>query len=413
MDSELEVKFENLKTWITNNGGYVNNKLGIKYITSDNRTVYAKEPINQNEFIFKIPDKCLINENSFKTLPITGTIDHELSADAKRIIVLLYEKFIKRDKSFYYPYIDILPSFEDFNYHPFIKFDVSRETIYKTLSDGSFNKLNAFITLYNTIKDTMLKFNETIKLFNEDILTEENIKWAFLILRTRQWKNGLCPFADLLQHSHKSTMLLETNTTTQTNDMVVKNDIQTNEIIYDNYGIYDDVMLFVAYGFVNKQDHKYGIDFTIQVNDNNPLNLFKKELINKFILTNKNLAVSKNEISNQLIWLFRMASITNTDIKMINLEDNDFYKKEISLDNECMAYRNLLEILKIKIQDTNKSLELCKNIMNTYDENSIEYAITYLNINSNDIYKSVFYLINRLWNEKLPHPFNTNLTINL
>ena len=244
----LQKQFNNLKNFILKNGGEVNDNLAIRFISQDNREIYALDTITVNTQLFKIPEKCCINKNTFHDT-FNQQIPQTYDSDVYGILTLLHHIFIEKEKSFYYPYLVMLPS--DFSYHPLQQYTPEKRNLWQKISVRIMRYIDLHLKKIGECTDIIKKINDECKLFPENIVTDENIRYCYLILRTRQWgTTGLCPLADMLQHSSSSNMLLIHDTTNKLAIMNAKMDVARNDTIFDNYGIYDDMSMFVGYGFV-------------------------------------------------------------------------------------------------------------------------------------------------------------------
>lgn len=400
MDEVLQSLFSSLKKWITENGGYVNENLGIKFVNQENRTIYAKNKITKNEMFFKIPKNCIINKEKFNVIPSSHDLPLDLTEDIARILIVIYCKFINTN-TFYKPYIDLLPS--SFNYHPFYKFDKCNIETYSSISEKIVDRFNINFELYKKTKEDTIKINQKYNLINENVLNE-NFDWGYLIIRTRQWGNGLCPFADLLQHSNSSSSILVQNKDTYESLMITSNDIEEGSIVYDSYGTYDDVTLFVNYGFLNKENPFFNIELETRKNTILPIDIIKDALLTKFLSLNNKFSIGESGIFNGLLELCRIASIDSNDIKLIDFTKEDYYKNIISLDNEARTISNLANIFELKLKETSKTLSFCNDILNNYNEETIEWKIAYLNIGYNKVLKNSVNILISNWNNKIYHP---------
>ena len=79
----VDIKFQELCNWITNNGGFVNPKLQLRD-GQYGRTVIATERI-ENEKIFEIPDNLILNDKT------TGLNFPDIGTRYTTVIALLVE----------------------------------------------------------------------------------------------------------------------------------------------------------------------------------------------------------------------------------------------------------------------------------------------------------------------------------
>ena len=105
--------------WVTQNGGRVNAKVEI--VASDDRGLgfQAMTDIGTGELLFEIPKACMPSLSSIPASSILQRIDQtktKLHSSQALLACLLTEEKIKKDKSFFAPYIQCLP--KDFRHHP-------------------------------------------------------------------------------------------------------------------------------------------------------------------------------------------------------------------------------------------------------------------------------------------------------
>ena len=219
-------KWNNLVKWITNNHGSVDG------ITMNNeRKILATKQLTNNHQIMKIPDKLHINGGIFnqKTSNMVATMAH-----------LLLE-LEKGNKSFYYPYLSILPN--DFDNHPLnIINNKNIETFIKLSPD--------FVHYIIEMKKSFTSCSKELKLLG--FKNDNTFMFCFLIIQTRAWITNdtvsLIPCMDLLEHRNfKSNLGLmkKHNFIMTTNDKY-----EIDEEVYDNYGFKDNISLLAQYNFL-------------------------------------------------------------------------------------------------------------------------------------------------------------------
>jgi hypothetical protein len=401
----MQEKFNVLKNWIVKNGGYVNEKLYIVEFDKGNRGIYTSEKIEKGEKIIHIPETICISKKVISKIPKCENIDltKYSSSDVYTISILLYHLFVEKEKSFYYPYLTLLPTFEEYSYHPICHFNNNKDN-WISISANISSRLSV---MYNIVENNIKLAKELCESYNiipKEFLTHDNLFWCALILQTRQWgSNGLVPFADLLQHSNDSTMLLSGIGEMYSGDIINK-----NEPIYDNYGVMDDTTLFTSFGFVDKTSKNkiFCIQPQYSVKSETLLGRIVKNEIEEIQKNTKMLFVSSNGISVNLIYLVRILCLTEMDILKIK-DVPKYYENVISLENEQKTNSNLLGIFKILIGD-----DKTKEILDKYsNENSLEHKIAYLNHEYKTILNNSSKIIIIQWLKQLKSPFNIKLDI--
>jgi|688.fasta_scaffold142938_2 hypothetical protein len=407
MSNSFEKKFTLLCEWIRNNGGFVSEKIQIDG-TSENRHIYALEDINENEKLIEIPKKCCISKDNISEIPDIKTIElSNLNDKGLLVTVLLYNMKLGKN-SFFYPYIKLLPKYHDYSYHPIFGFDAKAKERYAALSPAFALSIESIIKDIQNIADILSKPNAV---FTEDDVIYENIELCYLIALSRQWGQGLVPVADLFQHSNESNIILNIN-----NTMSTVNKIKGGEIIYDNYGKKSDMHMLAIYGFVdniedNTKQRIYEVSLNmIESKDN--FNNLKNTLIKNFLDSHKLFFLTRNGIQNDMIYLMRLATLSERDFRFVDYNTN-FFEKSISIDNECTTYKNLLNIIKQHSDKiTEQEIENSKNIIKSGLTNTIEYKIAKIILMQKNIFDENAKLIITAWNNLLGSQIKYEIKLN-
>jgi hypothetical protein len=239
---DLQTKYQNLCSWLNQNGSWVNPKMEIRSEGENGNGIWAREAIT-NEDLFNISNNCLLNaENSGLTFIDPNFLDHR----QKTTVALLFE--MNNPDSFWKPYLDLLPGFNSFESHP----------IYQAVK-GNFPKISLLINHYIENAHTEYqKFREKFEMYRNanGILLQvgdDDILYAYLLTVSRMWTGiGIVPVADLLQHSNRSNISLNKNE--QVCNMKSQDTIPAGHPIFDNYLLNDDIMLYINFGFVESSD---------------------------------------------------------------------------------------------------------------------------------------------------------------
>lgn len=239
---DIQTKYQNLCSWLNQNGSWVNPKMEIRSEGENGNGIWAREAIT-NEDLFNISNNCLLNaENSGLTFIDPNFLDHR----QKTTVALLFE--MNNTDSFWKPYLDLLPGFNSFESHP----------IYQSVK-GNFPKISLLINHYVENAHTEYqKFREKFEMYRNanGILLQvedDDILYAYLLTVSRMWTGiGIVPVADLLQHSNRSNISLNKNE--QVCNMKSQDTIQAGHPIFDNYLLNDDIMLYINFGFVESSD---------------------------------------------------------------------------------------------------------------------------------------------------------------
>jgi hypothetical protein len=318
----VEIKFNNLCNWMSTNGGFVNPKLSL--INGQfGRTVIANQKI-ENEDIFTLPKNLVLNhENS--NLNIEG----DKFSHRDLIVISLLKEYYKPN-SFWKDYLNLLPSLREFKDHPLIIYikgnfpTVSENVLIKTK-----NLHNEFVSLY----DKLTELNNQNKIVES--FTKEDLLWAFLTTSTRMWTGiGLVPLADLLQHSNNSNMILSDK---DSNLFMMAGSIGEGEEVFDNYALNDDFTLFTNFGFVESSNITViSINFMFE---ETILDGLKSSILNRKKMAPMN--ISSLGINQNLMRFIRLNLIDESDLKLVNLSDEELGNSMISLENELRCLKKV------------------------------------------------------------------------
>ena len=192
-------KYINFKKWLDDNGAiYPKVSFPVKF--SNIIGCQATEDIKQNNCIFYIPYKLLIDSSNIKInyLPTSLKKNNTL-----KLVLFLIEEYNKKEKSFYKPYIDIIMLNDYSNYTPFWKSD-DYDDLNDDLVEENINYyINEITDYYQQIFDKKKK--------KEDFIL---FKLFYVFVFSRQFNIGdnkmfLIPLADLLNHSPYSDIKYE------------------------------------------------------------------------------------------------------------------------------------------------------------------------------------------------------------
>jgi len=393
-DIDLNHKYEednnNLINWINNNGGFIHDDLYIDTKLEDDkihRSIYYKnkENISKNSTLTQIPHKLVISKNTFEHIqniqiwtniidnsPIL-TKEHEKKR-LKIIIALLYE-YTKKEQSFYYPYIKLLPKKNDFDNHP-INIYYENNKAFKILNSLSKN----FIKQVDSMSHELISFieiilhcNDELEIFDKNIYTNNHfkklIKWAFFIQKTRSWADGLVPFDDIFDHANNSNISLKkinSKTLDEDNHYIFKADDQFNEHkhdynIFDNYGHYNSMRLLLFYNFLPQNEINY-LYIPFKLNTKNNFDKLRFEEIKKCELKDSRILLCNNGPSKDLFTILRILCLTKNEYDALQSNTNKRkYEKIVSHENELKSVRLLLKLI-LDLKKSNYPLDNLNNI---------------------------------------------------
>jgi hypothetical protein len=371
----IDNKFQELCNWITKNGGFVNPKLQL----SDGqygRTVIATEKI-ENEKTFEISDNLILNAKT------SGLNIPELGFRYSTIVSLLIE--YKKPNSFWKEYLELLPHFNEFKNHPVFIYSQGK---FPTFSEGVHQKVKTLYDEFLQLYNFFVNYNREWKIIES--FTYDEFFWAYLCGITRMWTDiGLVPFADLLQHSNESNMILDQKdgTTFMTTEI-----IEAGQEVYDNYSV-DDISLLTTFGFVDKSPIT-----SAQIN----FKFEEKEGILKTITDDFNskippaaLTISTRGINEILMSYIRVNMLTIEQLKLVNFEIDNIGKEPITLENELLALKKVK--LRMSFILSEEEVEYVKNNYNSLNDGSIEKFICDLLIKMDSLKIQINQFVNNYW----------------
>lgn len=284
-----QTKFQALVNWVRENGGYVD-----KDVYVDGQLLRCKKDKLPLEVLIRIPYPLAIKGESW----IYHTIE-------------LLNEIGKGKESFYYPYIDMLPSMFEMKEHPFFKFkEDDIQHIEKINLEASLLLKNLYKD-YNQLKE---------KGCSQD---EEMLKYAIIITSCRaRERDGFTPVLDMLIPS-----LYTDNCKTPT-------------------------FLF-GYEYISQSDRVKSNDI-LKIPEINPMSLSKSYIItNNIDLECNTIPIPVKTKSESLTLYFCSSGIVSSSLekaKKIVLENEKVSENELNI----KAIELLLHVINISIQNETK-----------------------------------------------------------
>ena len=323
ISSQYSDKYEALINWLLSNGAYISKKLSPNETNPSNRFIYANKPILKNEQLLIIPNNLIISCINPKVYEICysiyGKIDGDINYDC--LLYFLSLDFNSKNSFFrsFYNYFPIL------NYKDF--------PVYMT--DEDLNKYN-ITGVSKEIYFAKKYINDLYEMSSDIVPVEfENYKKFFLYLSTRNYYRKIdnyelyymVPYADLFSHSINNNAEYYFDEKNNQFILYAKRNIKKNEEITILYGAYNNIELYVDYGFTIK-DNKFKCNITInfegklydlkgEINKSEILNLIN-EIKNDTKKSNKNIVNELIKILKDLINNYNKIN-DNNNINMKNI----------------------------------------------------------------------------------------------
>jgi hypothetical protein len=403
---DMNKKFQNLKKWITDNGGFIHDSLNLDILNSS-RGIVVKEKIPQGTKLYEIPLLLTININlsseinKFESKGVTYN-QHLI----KKILLIqkLYLEFQKKEESFYYHYLSLLPLLKDLSDQPLYKayynkdiktfvekFKVYNERVILLILEELEN-VNQCITYFNSLEQT-----------NNKIISCEDILYYYLLINTRSWgEYGMVPFLDLFQHRSINYTEFIDDTVKKILKCTSNKKLRENRFVYINYGIFDEEKLYTNYGFIAQNKKVSYPRFTnvflnLQIDQKNNLDQF---IYNQISILNSNTNIknklyfsNEEKLNETLMYYLRIINLNLTDMKNIDwTQTNLYYSNRISLENELKCYKMLLSLINSKFEIQKKL-----DIINKNDDEFLQTLKLLSNIEINNL-TSLKLTIVKLWN---------------
>lgn len=228
--------FESMKRWIEDNGGFIgsiNLHKGIYGISYE-----SSKEISEDEVLVRIPKKLWIDEKH------KSVKDMKVSSGVKTLLALWFE-ISKGEKSFYYPYIMMLPEYRDFEEHPLVlaRFDIKSKIMkeWQQMSEYFYEKVHLLIISYQRLLDKIRSLNISMTTFD--------LKYLYLLYLTRTW-GAFVPGADFFSHRETKSKRAVTDIKGDNFEIISGDTYQPGCEVFINYGNKDNIELLSQYGFI-------------------------------------------------------------------------------------------------------------------------------------------------------------------
>ena len=254
---------------------------------SSGRGLLARRSINQEEVLLQIPISLCITKQSSRKLFVDNKYGTILPSNINDYLAiacqLIYEKFVLGEKSFYKPYLDVLPLTNEVN-PTFTWSDDDLDTLKGSPVIAATQSMQ--MKLKREFEDLISgpgKLSDQFpNMFPKEHYTYQNWEWAFTMLfsraiRLRNMKQGetlaLVPYADLINHSPYSQAYLDARESgdwlfkTGKEEVVLYADrsYRKMEQIYISYGPKSNAELLLLYGFALERNPFNSVDVTVSI----------------------------------------------------------------------------------------------------------------------------------------------------
>jgi len=350
---------------------------------SSGRGLLARRDINDGDNLLKVPMKLCMTKSSARKALGKDVFPREMNEYLAIACQLIHERYVLGEKSFWKPYVDVLPETEEVN-----------PTF--TWSDEDLSFLNGSPVIAAT-KSLQMKLqreyddllggtdglcNQYPDRFPKEHYTYENWIWAFTMLfsraiRLRSLSGGetlaMVPYADLINHSPFSQAYIDAREggdwlfSSGEEEVILYADrgYRRMEQIYISYGQKSNAELLLLYGFAVERNPYNSVDVTVAIA---PLTeSFVKELNDDSIPVDP-LAEEKAEFLEsvgreslvdfpcyadrypvELLEFLRLMQMTPDDTRGRPLKEFD-YARTISMANEAAVLSSVIEAVTRQLQ---------------------------------------------------------------
>jgi len=321
--------------WIIENGGSLDSTVYLDNSNPSNRTLCVNSDHEPGKILLAVPAKCsLKGENVFDTC------------------LKLALEISKGASSFYYPYIQSLPTASDLIDIPIYEyFNKDLDELRKVCSP--------FVTLlelhYNNIKELHSNYL-TINLdLPEKCKTIEFALYLITIYNTRVWENvGFIPLIDLCQHTNNIITNSSINVTPDFRNFVNRISLKKGDEITWCYNIKTNIVLYANYGIPQIIPQYINSSINYNFDLDTELVKFQKECLvaNNLNVNNyMNILYSSNGFNSDLFNLGRILNMDDFDLKFIKFLNNNELKPVNFSNNNIISLRNELKTIKFFKQD--------------------------------------------------------------
>jgi len=343
---------------------------------SSGRGLLARRDINDGDNLLKVPIKLCLTKSSARTALGKDVLPSDINEYLAVACQLIHERYVLGDKSFFKPYIDVLPETEEVN-----------PTF--TWSDDDLSFLNGSPVIAATQSLQMKLQREYDSLLGGDDglcnkypsrfpiehYTMENWTWAFAMLfsraiRLRNLKEGetlaMVPYADLINHSPFSQAYIDAREdgdwlfSSGEEEVILYADrgYRRMEQIYISYGQKSNAELLLLYGFAVERNPYNSVDVTVAIapltesfvkelnDDTIPVDPLAEEKVTFLASVGRESLVDfpcyADRYPVELLEFLRLMQMTPDDTRGKPLNDFD-YSRTISAANEAAVLSSVIE----------------------------------------------------------------------
>eukprot|EP00931_Biecheleriopsis_adriatica_P010440 TRINITY_DN111516_c0_g1_i1.p1 TRINITY_DN111516_c0_g1~~TRINITY_DN111516_c0_g1_i1.p1 ORF type:complete len:704 (-),score=118.61 TRINITY_DN111516_c0_g1_i1:66-2105(-) len=303
------------------------------------RGLVARRDVNMYEQLARIPYDLLMTKEKAQSVFGEDCIDSGMSEYTAIAILLIEEKYAKKESSFWKPYLDVLPTTEEIG----ASFTWSNEDLDNLLAGSPARNMSYFLkgkvlTELDTIKENVVaKYPDRL---TPEIYTPENFMWAYAILTSRSVRLeyedrddsdiSLVPLLDLINHNPDMTtciaaelegVKLPMGLETQERCVVALADkyYDKYEQIYISYGQKSNAQLMMLYGFSMERNTADYLEIPVgQLVETAEMREAKVRVMDEIKLEREVYPLYRDRFTQSMMVFLRLVTATREEL---NLED--------------------------------------------------------------------------------------------
>jgi len=343
---------------------------------SSGRGLLARRDINDGDNLLKVPIKLCMTKSSARNALGKDVLPREINEYLAVACQLIHERYVLGEKSFWKPYIDVLPETEEVN----PTFTWSDEDLFFLNGSPVIAATKSLQMKLRREYDALLGgedglCNKYPDRFPKEHFTHENWTWAFTMLfsraiRLRSLKEGetlaMVPYADLINHSPFSQAYIDAREggdwlfSSGEEEVILYADrgYRRMEQIYISYGQKSNAELLLLYGFAVERNPYNSVDVTVaiapltesfvkELNDENiPIDPLAEEKAEFLESVGRESLVDfpcyADRYPVELLEFLRLMQMTPEDTRGRPLKEFD-YARTISMANEAAVLSSVIE----------------------------------------------------------------------
>jgi len=410
------MKLMRLISWITDNGGFVSETATLG-ISNENgyRGVFAVKDIPKGTVLARIPPGTIIRDGQ-DVVDWVG----QGSIDTTRGILSLAREKQKGASSHFYPWLNILPTFEDYalrDKHPKAVLlaatgNAQRALLVQQWNDMILdfgNKVYQRVEAFDAFVESCLEWNAKAPLFPTDIFSAEITRFVFMTRYARWWSNWqtYLPYVDMFNHSGSDNHV---DLLKDGDDwiMVATADVKAGQELFHGYGVHDHQEMFAVWGFC---------EWTRKIKFKTvpPIVITKYEtVIGRAIsfLTAKQEEQTlgryffRSDGMSLPLWrMLRTLSLDARDLSLLLLKSPDdpaatLDREFVSLDNELSALGKAITLVKQSRAEFPKTKEEYRTIAADTDDHLLA-MLAKIVLDEIKLLESLEKTIRKIWDEKI------------